>query len=631
MIFEILNIEDITFAIVKNKEKYEIKINAYHDYIKNKQFKDFLEETYDLTQMDYDLIPDELEEEILSIIKKEDKTSFIIKECLNNQEHEDIIGFIDRDDLKRYFLKTLEELPLYVDDEYEKDCFEFKILDMMLEDWDNISSYKEKIFIDDISISKLSKNPYITFKYGKVISPKSYENKNKDEGIVNFISSLDKKYQSFFKLEEDDKDEVYKLIKREIRQNPYSDRQINTFNRLLYIILYSLEKDKNFIKKFSGLKDNFYGRYGNSENSFQVLYNVFKKISLTIDEIAKKEIFEIEDFFPNKLTNNYYILDEKFALAKERLPTFLKSNQNILEDFKKLGLKIDTNVEKIRKFILESKEINSDDLNILTKEQYENTISFLGINQFEFKLKSIDYTNIEKLFKKMDSDIKFNLSYYPYFQNLSKLKFERNLPSYSSYCIDKNKLNSKNKFFKDRLKKEINNKYITYIDILNIDEIPKDWIIIEESEEEKIKNKQKSLDKREESMKMKTRKSSQDDFEYKWQIGWKGEKFVYKSLIQKFPIDSVVWHNENSESSKDDRGVIDIEIKNKLGNTIHKIEVKTTVNSSSYDETLTFYMSSRQFKHAQQFGNNTHLIFVTGINDLEPKMLVMNFDNDFLA
>lgn len=99
-----------------------------------------------------------------------------------------------------------------------------------------------------------------------------------------------------------------------------------------------------------------------------------------------------------------------------------------------------------------------------------------------------------------------------------------------------------------------------------------------------------------------------------------------------FIIDNVIWYNKESESIDDDKGGLDIEIRNKEGEITHKIEVKTTTKSSKNNEniTLAFYMSSEQYKAAQSWGRDTHLIFVTGIEDDKPEFLYMNFDNKWL-
>jgi len=84
--------------------------------------------------------------------------------------------------------------------------------------------------------------------------------------------------------------------------------------------------------------------------------------------------------------------------------------------------------------------------------------------------------------------------------------------------------------------------------------------------------------------------------------------------------------NKNGESHKIDFEILD-ESKN---NVIHKIEVKTTIKDINSDDEIRFIMSSKQYKNAQKYGKDTHLIFVTGVNSENPEFLYMNFDNNWL-
>ena len=142
----------------------------------------------------------------------------------------------------------------------------------------------------------------------------------------------------------------------------------------------------------------------------------------------------------------------------------------------------------------------------------------------------------------------------------------------------------------------------------------------------------KKLSKKDTEVKASLQKNDYESEEYKWRIGWRGEKYAYDILVKKYGIDNVIWHNKESESIHDDKGGIDIEICNKERDITHKIEVKTTTKSSKNNDNnkLAFYMSSEQYKAAQSWSRDTHLIFVTGIEDDKPEFLYMNFDNKWL-
>ena len=59
-----------------------------------------------------------------------------------------------------------------------------------------------------------------------------------------------------------------------------------------------------------------------------------------------------------------------------------------------------------------------------------------------------------------------------------------------------------------------------------------------------------------------------------------------------------------------------------------KATVKSTNNS--LDKDVKFIMSSNQYRNAQKYGDDTHLIFVTGVEEDKPEFLYMNFDNSWL-
>jgi hypothetical protein len=58
--------------------------------------------------------------------------------------------------------------------------------------------------------------------------------------------------------------------------------------------------------------------------------------------------------------------------------------------------------------------------------------------------------------------------------------------------------------------------------------------------------------------------------------------------------------------------------------------VKATIKEVNSNKNVAFYMSSEQYKYAQRYDSNTHLIFVTGVEDDKPEFLYMNFNNSWL-
>ena len=60
--------------------------------------------------------------------------------------------------------------------------------------------------------------------------------------------------------------------------------------------------------------------------------------------------------------------------------------------------------------------------------------------------------------------------------------------------------------------------------------------------------------------------------------------------------------------------------------------MKTTVNDASIgvDDKVSFHMSNKQYRYAQNHDESTVLVFVTGIETSNPSHLVMRFDNPWL-
>ena len=616
-------IKNPNFAIIKTNNKYEVSTQVTNTYIKNQDLKDFLMDTDSLAQYNIYLIPDKLEQQILKITKKEPNDNNIIKRLLDNNKHEELISFITTKELKEYFLQSLKRIYFDTTLKHDNGSFELKVLDMMLEYPENLEKFKNKIYINNKLTDNLSKSPFITFKYGtRVINPNSWDNDQNDKNISEFIESLDLKYKNIFNIKEESKDAVYANIKSDIKSNYRLNNQINTKNRLKFIIFYSLEEEKNFISEFNGI--DIFDRNRYEDISFETLYKILSQ-NITLKDEKQLEIFHISDFFPDRLNKDYYINNNNFAIETEKIPSEL--NQRYIDTFKKIGLHIDNKIVEIRKLILDHKELNSDDLISLTQEQKKNTIQFLSEQNFEFKFETIDYDNLAKLFKSMDKELKENLEYYPFLQNASTIHFIKSIRFYSKKYIDKTHFNNKNISFQERLIKEIEDKKVIFIDILNFDTIPSNWHLIEETENEKKEVEKQKINK--EIVEIDSKMTQTSDYnERTAQIGRKGELYVKHILNKKFGPDRVIDNNANGEKQKIDFEVLD----ENLNEIIHKIEVKATVknsNSNKIDD-LAFYMSPRQYKNAQKYGKDTHLIFVTGVEDDKPEFLYMNFDNSWI-
>jgi len=631
-IFSVLD-TNIKFAVLKNKSNnYEILFNSNNLFIKNNDFREFLEKKYELYEMEYYLIPEELEKSITGIIGKNSSDKEILEDLLEENEHKEVIDFIEYYQLEDKFLSTLDRLDINTSSSSSNTSYELKVLDFILKYEDSLEVNKRKVFINNEQVSQLSKSPYLTFTYqsknsSKVINPNSFNNDKNSEKILSFIEEIGKKYTSIFNIQEESKEIAFEEMKNEIFSNWKLKNRINTNNRLKFILLYSLEKEQNYIKDFNGI--NIYNHEKKIDESVFRLHKILKN-DIKVKDEEQFNIFNISDFFPQIFNNEYYIEDSNLAIIDEKLPNDV--DVNYIEMFKKIGLVIDVNLPKFRKKLIEKIDISIDDFKILKSIHLINTCRFMEEKSIEFNFENSDIKNIEKLFKMLDENRKINLDYLPILRTESSFIFQK-IEKYASgtYYILKATLKSENKEFQKRLKEEISSKNIIYIDVLDLGNVPPSWIEVKENEEEKINDKALELNSKEKSIDMTLEKSSKDDFEYKWMIGWKGEKAAYEQLIKKFGVDNVEWHNINNRNSKDDKGGIDIEVKDNTGKIIHNIEVKATQKSTTHkDNTVAFYMSSAQYRNAKKYGSDTHLIFVTGIEDDKPEFLYMNFDNSWL-
>jgi hypothetical protein len=287
-------------------------------------------------------------------------------------------------------------------------------------------------------------------------------------------------------------------------------------------------------------------------------------------------------------------------------------------------LVVDEKLPKIRKKLLDKVDINLEDFKNLDSIQLTNTCRFIQEKNIKFSLETNNKKNIEKLFKMLNEDEKINLGYLPVVKTKSSLIFKK-INYNNKYYIFKTTLKSNNKEFQKRLEKEIESKNIIYIDLLYLDNIPPSWILIEENTEEKNKIAMELVKKEKITIDKKISEGS-DYSNYTAEIGRKGELLVKELLISKFGIDRVIDNNELGEKNKIDFEILDED----LLYIIHKVEVKATIKEVNSNKNVAFYMSSEQYKYAQRYDSNTHLIFVTGVEDDKPEFLYMNFNNSWL-
>lgn len=628
-ILQIFNVLDknIKFAVFKSEiNNYGIVSSSNNHFIENNSFKEFLEINYEMHEVEYYLIPKELENEITRITGKKTFDTKILQYLLKEKQHQIIVDFIEVYKFEEIFLDTLSRLDIETSAEYGEMIYALKVLNFILKNEGNVEVNKRKIFIDNEQMSQLFKSQYITFKYqsensSKVINPKSYNSDEKrSKQILSFIEKLDSKYASIFNIQEESKSIVFEGIKNDILSNNRLNNKINTKNRLKFILLYSLEEGCNFIKGFSGI--DIYNHEGKTDESIFRLYKILKD-DVKIKDDRQLDIFNISDFLPQILNKEYYIEDNSLSVEGEKLPSDI--DVNYIELFKKIGLVINLNLPIVRKKLLEKVDISLDDFKKLNSKQLTNTCKFIQEKNIKFNLDSDDTKNIEKLFKMFDGNEKIELGYYPSLKTKSSLIFKRINKYDKKYYIFKDELKSENKAFQKRLTQEIGNKNIIYIEVLDFDEIPSSWISIKENAEEKNKGAMELV--KQEKMTIDKQLSKTSDYSnHTAEIGRKGELLVKELLISKFGIDRVIDNNELGEKNKIDFEILD----ENLVKIIHKVEVKSTIKEVNKNNDVAFYMSSEQYKYAQKYDNNTHLIFVTGVEDDKPEFLYMNFNNSWL-
>ncbi len=624
-IFGVLD-KNIQFAVIKDESNsYRIINTKRNDFIKNRNLKEFLEKTYELIEMEYYLIPEELEDEITKIIGKTSSDKKILENLLDANQHAEVIDFVNEYELNKKFIDTLSKLELNTSDRYTEASYELKVLDIVLKLGDDLDLYKQKIYIDGKQIAKLSKSPYISFKFqsekSKVVNPNSYDNDNKlSEKILDFIEKIGDKYGKLFNIQEEPKESIYLQIKKDIQEkNSYKlKNKINTKNRLKFIILYSLENSTNYISAFNGVK--IFNHDTQSDESIKEIYKIFRD-DIAIQNDTQLDIFKISDFFPD-INKDYYVKENDFAVDDEKLPVDFKNEY--IEVFKKIGLLINDELPILRKKLFNHENIESDYLIQFSQKQLENTLEFLSNKRIEYTFDKSE--NIKKIFKKLENSSKSSLEYLPVLKTKNTFcfkKIDRYLPK---EYIFRSSIDSPNNAFQTRLENEIENKNIIYMDILDLEKINIGWTEIRENEEEKKEQALSDNRKKIDDIRKNLHKKSEYS-EKMAEIGRLGEEWVHKLLIQKFGPDRVKHNNAKGESQKIDFEILDKDLKN----TIHYIEVKATIKEANQkNDDVAFYMSSEQYQKALQYGSNTHLIFVTGVETENPEFLYMNFDKSWI-
>jgi hypothetical protein len=615
-VFEKHNIKN--FAILKINKKYQISSELSHTYIKDAQFKDFItENNYDRI-LDISLIPDVFKEKIITLTKIAPRDRAIKERLIREKEHKEIIDFIVKEDdiLKNLFINSVGLISLEVNKRYLKSDYESKVIKFFIQN-NRADELKSKIYIDGESIDEKLTSPVITFKYGEVkltdINHRKYNNTIVSEDILNIVNNFDEidaslLEENIFNFRELDKEDFL-----ESWSNPY--KKTISRGKLEFLIYLSIERhSKSYFENITKLDFDF-------NKIFRLLENI-----LIIDKESKvKYPFSISDFFPN-LNNEYYIKDKDYALDRETLDYEIMKNLKILEVYKKFGLKINDGLLKIRKKLKNKDEISNDEIKKLSDKELLSNLEFLKQEKefYSLDMKNIETKNIHLIYQYLSSNT--ILTIFPILKNKSNFRLME-INNQSKFYITKQNLNSKNTLFNERVKIEIKNKNIIYHDLLEKEDVPNYWTEIEENEEERKEEKKESLNRQEEGMKAEIGDASSDSKESNWFIGWRGEKYVYNLLLDKFSTEQITWHNENSKSIKDDNGETDIELK--INGITYFIEVKATVQSIYSGKDVRFFMSSSQFQKFSQYGKNYHLVFVTNI-DGTPEHLYFGFNPNWL-
>lgn len=629
-IFKSFKIKD--FAIRQKDDKYIIDAKSKHIHIENKAFKDFLE-THDSDVLgNLALIPEPFEKTVLSFLELSPFDEEIKKKLIDSKKHQELIDFIvdDKKELREYFLNSLTRLDLF-NEQYQKEDYEHKVISLILDNDDAfIKEFRTKIYVDGKRIGNSLISDSVNFKYGKIalkkINYRKYKNhQNVDVGnILRSFSTSDvgKLEKLIFNFQEENKDALYSEIYVYLRNG---ERKIGDEEKLKFIVFYSLEKNENLLKKDFKNGFLFWDRKNekdDQERSCKIVGDLFNKLSDYSEAVL---LFKAVDFFPKYLNQECYLLDSDVAIEQEKLPEFFQKedNNNYLKTYRKFGLNLDEMLPTIRRKIISHEELKRDDLAEFSHEKIISTIEFLSKRNDVYTIdeQDISFRNLKRLFERLDLD-EGGFHYFSFLPVLlSNSTFQIRECSWDFYITAK-QLACKNKHFQSRLLKDIESKNIIYLDIFDLNFVPSELELVDESDKEKQEFTNSFIASENESIHAQLSKSN-DYSEDNALIGRKGELYVYKVLSDKYGAKNVTWNNSDVESKG-----IDIELR--IKDKIHFIEVKTTTESVNIGNDLRFFMSSNQFNAATSWGRDTHLIFVVGINDTEPKLLYFNFNNEWL-
>lgn len=628
----------VFFSLVKKLElKFEFSVykenNLYSISLEKQQIKLKDESIYDLCnelKEEYLLLPKELYE----FNNNDFDDDKIIGECIKSTSFGDIrfllIDFIIESKLDYIleFFKKEDNIRFKTSEEYTENSYEVKFINLFIilkerKKYENFDRLRKKIWINDLRLDRDVFNEFIKFeslnrtlRLDSIISMANSSYAEDINTINNNLLKLDisnkNDLENIFQLKSKDKDEIIKEL-----QNKDIIRNINEYKFLLF---YSLEKKEDFIRSFKF-------KICNSDDfTYRRILEVIAEEKLDPEEIGK--IIAINSLIPI-LNQSYYILDDNYALVFERLPKDYLKEENYIHTLTELGLKINKNLELVRKNIENSQKINHK----FSNKELVNTLNYLSKKNIKISLESDnnnDYLNFFHILKQV-SNVE-NLDILPIMSDTFSFSLRCVYPNNKIFYITRNELGEKNEFFKKRIAETIETKLVVYKDILSIVSVPITWSALVVSSEENEKYKLLKMEKQRELNNFEISNNDDiGDFEKKWKIGWNGESIVYQKLMEKYGAVNITWNNENATCSAEDSGTVDMILyKN---NIEYNIEVKSTVGTISRNQELKYHISGHQFEF---YSNNNCLnkknvlVLVSGVGSISPKIVSFLSDGTFL-
>ena len=499
-------------------------------YIKNKQLKTLLKERYS-NKLRIHLIPDCFEKRLITekVVKVKDKD--ILEQLLKDREHHEVIDFIKEFNLEVAFSDTLKVLSLDSRvKQYLPNSYEHKALGIISYALNSNKQLKDKIYIDERSLSSLSVSSKITFKYGKITNPLSHDHDKIPSNIECFIEHLESDYPELFSLREGCKSDVYEFIKRELK-----NKKINTYNRFKFILFYSLESKEDLFNNFGGVQHEFY-KNDITTPSIKILFSLLRNV-----ESEELKIINIKTIYPEDI-RAYHVIDKDYAISIEILPDFILSSELYIDMCKKIGLNVNHQIVNLRKKLTNSEGLNNDDFQLIPQGALLNTVEFLSEKNFTCSRNdSINLRNLIFLFGRIDLQKKLSkLVFLPIFKSISEIYIsgENNKPyrrSKGKYLYTTEKaLQVENRNFHDHVEELITNNQIIYLDafINESDQftVGSDWELIEETKEQRTTKALSDIKLEASDMKMQI--SDTDNYSDRLaKIGRSGELYVKELLI----------------------------------------------------------------------------------------------------